>query len=129
MAFIYAHELGHALDDSCKTTTGRAQVAPPSIRGELDKLLGGDGRIGSVEQRACETRADEIGFRLFTAAGYNPFDAAGGFGRLEMLSGDTSTGILGRLAAMGRDHPITPDRIRHMRALLIQSMERQGERP
>lgn len=121
MAFVYAHELGHAFDNTCKSATGRAQIAPPTLRGELDKLLGGSGRIPVVEQQTCENRADEIGFRIFTAAGYNPYDAAGGFGRLEMYIGDTSTGVLGRLAAMGSNHPITPDRIRHMRALLNQS--------
>jgi hypothetical protein len=33
--------------------------------------------------------------------------------------GDTSTGILGGFAAMDSDHPMTPDRIRHMRVMLI----------
>jgi predicted Zn-dependent protease len=80
----------------------------------LDRLLGGSGRNPLAEQKACENRADEIGFDIFTAAGYNAFDAAGGFGRLEMLLGDT--GLLGRLAFLGSDHPMTPDRIRHMRA-------------
>jgi predicted Zn-dependent protease len=126
MAFIYAHELGHALDDPCKSGVGRAQIAPPTITGALDKLLGGSGRNPIAEQRTCESRADEIGFTILIASGYNPFDAAAGFGRLEMLMGDTSTGVLGRLAAMGRDHPITPDRIRHMRALLMQVM-RNGQ--
>jgi len=122
MAFIYAHEIGHALDDTCKSNAGRPQIAPPTISGALDKLLGGSGRNALAEQRTCEARADEIGFRIFTAAGYNPFDAAGAFGRMEMYLGDTSTGVFGRLAALGNDHPITPDRIRHMRVLLFQSM-------
>jgi predicted Zn-dependent protease len=128
MAFIYAHELGHALDDPCKSGVGRAQIAPPTIGGAIDRLLGGSGRNPIVEQRTCESRADEIGFAIFTSAGYNPFDAAGGFGRLEMLMGDTSTGVLGRLAAMGSNHPITPDRIRHMRALLIAQLQSEGAR-
>lgn len=124
MAFIYAHEVGHALDDTCKSAAGRAQIAPPTISGEVNRLLGGSGRNPLAEQRTCENRADAIGFVIFTAAGYNPYDAAGAFGRLEMLYGDTSTGILGRLAAMSSDHPITPDRIRHMHALLLQTLQR-----
>jgi hypothetical protein len=36
-----------------------------------------------------------------------------------MYSGDTNTGVLARLNALGSDHPMTPDRISHMRALLI----------
>ncbi len=129
MAFIYAHEIGHALDDTCKSGAGRAQIAPPTISGALDKLLGGSGRNALAEQRTCEARADEIGFRIFTAAGYNPFDAAGAFGRWEMLLGDTSTGIFERLAAMGSDHPMTPDRIRHMHVLLLQELQRTGSQP
>jgi len=100
-------------------------MASATFGGELDRLFGGEQREAIQEQRTCEARADEIGFRIFTAAGYNPFDAAGAFGRIEMLLGDTSTGVLGRLAALGSDHPITPDRIRHMRALLIQQMQRR----
>jgi predicted Zn-dependent protease len=124
MAFFYAHEIGHALDDTCKSDSGRAQIAHPTISGELDKLLGGSSRNAVLEQRTCEARADEIGFRVFTAAGYNPFDAAGAFGRIETLLGDTSTGVLSRLAVLGSDHPITPDRIRHMRVLLFQQTHR-----
>jgi Zn-dependent protease with chaperone function len=126
MAFFYAHEIGHALDDTCKSDSGRAQIARQTISGELDKLLGGFGRNALAEQRTCEARADDIGFRIFTAAGYDPYDAAGGFGRLQMLMGDTSTGVLGRLSALGNDHPITPDRIRHMRILLAERNQREG---
>jgi len=126
MAFVYAHELGHALDNTCKSNVGRAQIAPPTVSGALNKLFGGSGRNPIAEQRACENRADEIGFAIFTDAGYDPFDAAGAFGRLELLLGDTSTGIFGRLAAMGNDHPMTPDRIRHMRALLIAELQARG---
>lgn len=120
LAFITAHEIGHAVDDVCKSTAGRASVTPPTITGTLSGLLGGNGRNPIAEQRTCELRADEIGFAIFTKAEYNPYDAAGAFGRLEMYSGDTSTGVLARLAAIGKDHPITPDRIHHMRILLTQ---------
>jgi hypothetical protein len=42
-----------------------------------------------------------------------------------MYLGDTSTGVLARLVAMGNDHPITPDRMKHMRMLLIQRARNQ----
>jgi hypothetical protein len=95
---------------------------PPTLSGELDRLLGRSGRNLLAEQRTCESRADTIGFAMFTDAGYNPFDAAEAFGRLEMYSGDVSSGIVARLAALGRAHPMTPDRIAHMRTLLIASL-------
>jgi predicted Zn-dependent protease len=118
VAFIFAHETGHALDITCKSNEGRAEIAPPTLSGAISSLLGGSGRNLLAEQRTCETRADAIGFALFTTAGYNPFDAAGAFGRLEMYQGDTSTGAIARLVALGKTHPMTPDRIAHMRALL-----------
>ena len=84
LAFILAHEFGHAYDDTCGTTEGRMQVA-------------GGSRSPLAQQRACETRADTYGFDILVAAGYSPLDAAGAFGRLEMISGDTSTSLLARL--------------------------------
>jgi predicted Zn-dependent protease len=128
LAFILSHEIGHAVDDQCKTKQGRLAVAESrgSLGAVLGQVLGGpQGAYQSsqlAQQKGCETRADEIGFFIFTKAGYNPFDAAGSFGRIEMYLGDTGTGILDRLNAMGKDHPMTPDRIKHMRAMLIRAM-------
>lgn len=125
LAFILSHEVGHTVDDQCKTEVGRLAVA--NSRGSLGALLGGllGGQQGAAtaskisQQKGCEARADEIGFYIFTASGYDPYDAAGAFGRLEMYIGDTGTGVLARLSALGSDHPMTPDRIKHMRTLLI----------
>ena len=125
LAFVIAHEAGHAIDDVCKTPEGRTAVARQ--RGSLGALIGeiAGGEKGAYQgstlsqQRGCEERADELGFRMFVRAGYNPYDAAGAFGRLEMYLGDTSTGVFARFANLASSHPITPDRIRHMRMLLI----------
>lgn len=125
LAFILSHEIGHTVDDQCKTQEGRLAIA--ESRGSLGAMLGGllGGKDGASaaskisQQKGCEARADEIGFYIFTASGYNPYDAAGAFGRLEMYMGDTRTGVLARLNALGSDHPMTPDRIEHMRTLLI----------
>lgn len=134
LAFIMSHEIGHTVDDQCKTAAGRAQIgqAAAPMRSFLGALLGGgNGATAATQlatQRSCEARADAIGFYIFTASGYNPFDAAGAFGRLEMYLGDTSTGVFARLAAMGSNHPMTPDRIRHMRALLINYEQQHAAR-
>lgn len=132
LAFIIAHEIGHTVDDVCKTESGRLAVA--NSRGSLGALFGGvvGGSHGAAsaskisQQRGCEARADEIGFAIFTKAGYSPYAAAGAFGRLEMYMGDTSTGIFARLNALGNDHPMTPDRIKHMRTLLINYASQGG---
>lgn len=125
LAFIVSHEIGHAVDDECKTSTGRTRIGQASapVSSFVSSLLGGGkGAAAATQlatQRSCEARADEIGFHIFTASRYNPFDAAGAFGRIEMYLGDTSTGVLARLNAMGSNHLMTPDRIKHMRLLLI----------
>jgi predicted Zn-dependent protease len=126
LAFIIAHETGHAVDDACKTQSGRSTVAGPAAnRSALFGSLfaGSKGAAAQrqlAEQRSCESRADDIGFAIFTRAVYNPYDAAGAFGRLEMYLGDTSTGVKSHfLNAMLSNHPMTPDRINHMRGLLM----------
>ncbi|HVZ17869.1 MAG TPA: M48 family metalloprotease, partial [Terriglobales bacterium] len=78
LAFIIAHEVGHTIDDVCKTQAGRLAVA--NSRGSLGALFGGivGGSKGAAtasrisQQRGCEERADEIGFQIFTSAGYSP---------------------------------------------------------
>ena len=91
LAFILGHELGHVVDTEC----------------------------ARIQKVVCETRADEIGFKLLVAAGYSPYAAAGAFGRIEMYLGDTSTGISGMFRQLASDHPITPNRIANMRRLLL----------
>lgn len=113
LAFILAHEIGHATDKRCKTLKGRFGVAPLAT---LFGRISGDGAGG---QRACEARADELGVNLMTRAGYDPEDAAAALQRLDM-SGMSTAGpvLLARLAALGEDHPITADRIHHIRKLI-----------
>jgi hypothetical protein len=133
LAFVVSHEIGHALDDICRTAKGRLEVAKSqgSIAAELGELLGGSRGAyqmsGLAQERGCEERADEIGFLIFTRAGYNPFDAAGAFGRLEMYSGDTGD-LLSQVKALGSGHPMTADRIKHMRELLIRDLKENAHR-
>ena len=98
LAAVIAHEMGHAIDDGCRRVWQSRRLE---------------------EQRMCEKRADEIGFLLLVQAGYNPFAVAGAFGRLEMFSGDYSTGFLARFRGLAQNHPITPDRIADMRRMVV----------
>ncbi len=102
LAFSIAHEIGHTVDTD------------PGCRS-----------YGSLSRDAkviCESRADEIGYHLMRQAGYSAYAAAGVFGRLEMYSGDTHTGLTGLFAQLASDHPITPKRIENMRRLLIEEL-------
>ena len=72
-----------------------------------------------VTVRACEARADEIGFKILVQAGYNPFAMGGAFGRLEALKGDTRTNLLARLTnTFTSTHPMTPDRIQTIHRMI-----------
>jgi cytochrome c6 len=99
VAAVIAHEMGHAIDNSCRTPPGYKHTP--------------------TEQRVCESKADTIGFAIMVAAGHSPFAMAGAFGRLEMFSGDTQTGLFARLKGLLENHPITPDRIQRLHNLII----------
>lgn len=102
LASIIAHEMGHAVDRECWNYKQR------SIQG----------------QRSCESRADSFGLAIAIRAGYNPLAFAGAFGRLEMISGQTDTGLMARLAnAISSNHPITPDRIEHLHEMLVAALQ------
>lgn len=101
-AAMLAHEMGHAVDTECYNYAQRS-------------------RLG---QQSCEARADSIGLAIIIRAGYNPYSFAGFFGRLEMFSGDTSSGILARLVnVITSNHPITPDRIQRLHQMLIDNQQ------
>jgi predicted Zn-dependent protease len=97
VAFIMGHEMGHAVDQACK--------GPKNDMGV---------------RRTCESRADAVGFDLLVKSGFSPYEAGAAFGKLEMYSGDIKTGVQAQLQALGRDHPMTPDRVQHMRDMLTQ---------
>jgi Zn-dependent protease with chaperone function len=119
LAFILAHEIGHAIDLRCKSLIGRARVADQSRSGAILAILVGHGRgDGAADQRACESRADELGFNFMTHAGYDPQDATEALRTLSIYFGDTVSGPVARLAALGSDHPITTDRLRHIGRLI-----------
>jgi Zn-dependent protease with chaperone function len=125
LAFILAHEIGHAIDFRCKSLIGRARVADQSRADAILAIVFGHGRGDAAgNQRVCETRADELGFNFMTHAGYDPEDAASALRKLSIYLGDTASGPSARFAALGRDHPITPDRIRHIGKLIARSSRR-----
>jgi len=98
VAFIMGHEMGHAVDQACK----------------------GANKNDMAVRRTCESRADAVGFDLLMKSGFSPYDTGAAFGKLEMYSGDIKTGVQAQLQALGRDHPMTPDRVQHMRDMLTQ---------
>jgi Zn-dependent protease with chaperone function len=98
LAFFIGHEMGHTVDEPCRLRTQKTRD----------------------NQAVCEMRADESGYQLMRQAGYSPYAAAGAFGRWEMYTGDTATGIVGTFSQLSMDHPITPRRIENMRRMLIE---------
>jgi Zn-dependent protease with chaperone function len=124
LAFILAHEIGHATDDLCKSLGSRARLADQSKLGALLFLLFGRGTgDGPRDQRACESRADELGVQSMIRAGYKPEDAVAALERLAAYSGATASGPIARLGALGKDHPITADRVRHIRKTIAHQQD------
>ena len=97
LAFIMGHETGHAVDGACKGSKHNKAV-----------------------QRVCESRADAVGFDLLVKSGFSAYEASAAFGKLEMYTGDINTDQRAQLQALNNDHPMTPDRIKQMRAMLAQ---------
>ncbi|HVS89255.1 MAG TPA: hypothetical protein VHF01_13675 [Candidatus Acidoferrum sp.] len=108
---IIAHEMGHAVDAQCYLNARPKVLFPQQI------------------QQICESRADVFALNTFLAQGKNPYAIAGAFGRLSMYLGDTSTGILARLSNFADDHPLTPDRIRNLRSILIEAIRTHQLQP
>lgn len=100
IAFTLGHEIGHAVDETCKRAKGLRNNSP-------------------AIKRECESRADRVGLDLLIKARYSPFAAAGMFGRFEMFTGDSQSGVWARFKNLSEDHPITPDRIANMRKMLL----------
>ena len=98
LAFIMGHETGHAVDEACK----------------------GHPKGNNAIQRECESRADAVAFDLLVKSGFSAFDAGAAFGKLEMYSGDIRTDRQAQMQALARNHPMTPERIQHMRNMLKQ---------
>ena len=71
-------------------------------------------------QRKCETRADAVGFDLLVKSGFSPLEAGAAFGKIEMYSGDIRTDREAQIQALAGNHPMTPERVRHMHDMLKQ---------
>jgi hypothetical protein len=108
---IIAHEMGHAIDIPCYQDVRPKTMFPGQI------------------QQQCESRADAFALNVFIAQGKNPYAVAGAFGRLSMYLGDTSTGLFARIKNFASDHPLTPDRIRDLRSMLIEAQRTHQLRP
>ena len=120
LAFIVGHEIGHAGDDTCKSARGRARLASKS-RSLVTLLFGPSDGEEAGDQRSCELRADALGLELLVRAEYAATDAIAAFERMRRYSGDRRHGVLGRLVAIGEDHPITSDRIRRIKSIIAKN--------
>jgi len=108
---VIAHEMGHAVDAACYYDARPKSAFPPLI------------------QQSCESRADAFALNAFIAQGKNPYAIAGAFGRFSMYMGDTSTGLLARIKNFVTDHPLTPDRIRDLRKMLLEAQRTHQLQP
>ena len=126
LAFVIAHEFGHALDSRCKAAD--AEAIDHSAPGTALVLLFGKGAANeSRNLRACESRADELGLRYITRAGYEPQDAIAALELIGNYSADRGTGIGAHIAQADKDHPLISTRIRRLRKLIAGQTKNQVE--
>ena len=116
LAYILAHEFGHAIDESCGTREGRAKLAEKS-KSPFTLLFGSSNGTESSDSRRCEMRADLRAFMLMANAGINTDDAIAALKRLQAASHDHRKGPIGRLSAINASHPLLSDRIKQMERL------------
>ena len=130
IAFVLGHEIGHVLG---YWTGMSAQLQKPQMEEDLGNLLSALGlllesgeakknRYSQVEERL----ADAIGFHLIWHVGYNPHDAAGFFGKLQMYQGATDPGVRMWMPYL-LDHPFDEDRIDNLRLVMQQLEEKKPE--
>lgn len=75
--------------------------------------------VSTGYSRAAETEADELGFRYAVRAGYHPEGLALALERIEAYQREQArrTGRRNEIPEFFRTHPLTEDRVRHIRQL------------
>jgi predicted Zn-dependent protease len=123
LASVLGHEVGHVTDrhtakrynTSLLTSIGAMLVGVATGSGELANLIGQAGQTYTMSySRNQEFKADELGIRYVSRAGYDPFAAAD---MLAALGAQTAldSRLMGKEAeqvpSMARTHPLTQDRV------------------
>ncbi|MEX2214247.1 MAG: M48 family metallopeptidase [Phycisphaeraceae bacterium] len=122
LAFILGHEMGHVIKGhawSRMTNAAVVNAATKAVRvgGIIGKLLVGAGAkaMHGTYSQDQELEADELGFRLARAAGYDPKACVQMMQRLQARSPGNVEGSLGEYFAT---HPPFDVRIGHLRKLM-----------
>jgi len=130
IAFVLGHELGHVIG---YWTGQSAKLQKEQMEADLGNLLSAlnlvlespeakKNRYSQIEEKL----ADAIGFHLIWHVGYNPYDAAGFFGKLQMYAGTTNPGDRMWRPYL-QDHPFNEDRIENLRRIMQQLTEKKPE--
>ncbi len=133
LASVLGHEVGHVTDrhtakrynTSIFTSLGAMLVGVATGSGDLANIIGQAGQSYTMSySRNQEFKADELGVRYVSKAGYDPYAAAD---MLAALGAQTAldSRLMGREAdkvpTMARTHPLTQDRVNRAAQLAQQS--------
>jgi predicted Zn-dependent protease len=133
LASVLGHEVGHVTDrhtakrynTSIFTSIGAMLVGVATGSGDLANILGQAGQSYTMSySRNQEFKADELGLRYISKAGYDPYAATD---MLAALGAQTAldTRLMGKEAekvpSMARTHPLTQDRVNRAAQLAQQS--------
>ncbi len=123
LASVLGHEVGHVTDrhsakrynTSIFTNIGAMLVGVATGSGEMANLIGQAGQSYTMSySRNQEFKADELGVRYISRAGYDPYAAAD---MLAALGGQSAldSRLMGKEAeqvpSMARTHPLTQERV------------------
>jgi predicted Zn-dependent protease len=133
LASVLGHEVGHVTDrhtakrynTSIFTSIGAMLVGVATGSGDLANILGQAGQSYTMSySRNQEFKADELGLRYISKAGYDPYAATD---MLAALGAQTAldSRLMGKEAekvpSMARTHPLTQDRVNRAAQLAQQS--------
>jgi Zn-dependent protease with chaperone function len=126
LAYVMAHEFGHAIDEACASSEGRAKLAQKS-KSPYSLLFGTSNGNESGDSRKCEMRADLRAFMFMAQAGIDTDYAISAMKRFQAARHDHRKGAIGKLFAINDSHPLWSDRIKQMERL--QESFRKGMEP
>lgn len=136
LAFVVAHEIGHAIARHYGERTAWGSLIETG--GEIIKSINPESTAASIYgpatklgitlpfSRRNEYEADEIGLILMARAGYNPNAAIEFWSR---FSDGSSAASLNPLSGLMRTHPKDADRINAMREVLPRALEEYAKAP
>jgi len=134
LAAVIGHEVAHASQHHgaermsiATTAAGVQKAAGAAVDEKYSQLtmaaVGGIAKYGAElpYSREHESEADHVGMLYMARAGYDPEEALRFWERFAASHGQEPTGLVGKLAAFLRTHPVDSKRIADLKAIMTEA--------